>query len=90
MTGINENNKYIAKQLETYEVRFVENQEQQNQQEQSQQKSTTEKVVEAVANVPSTVKETVVPSVHASDSKEDKGSSNDGRGSPKTVQADNS
>lgn len=85
-----DNNKFIPKIPETYEVRFVENQERQGQGEQSQQKSTTEKVVEAVANVPSVVKENVVPSVHASDSKEDKGSSNDGRGSPKIVQADNS
>ncbi|CAH1760398.1 5642_t:CDS:2 [Entrophospora sp. SA101] len=86
MTGINENNKYIPKTPETYEVRFVE---QQNQQEQSEQKSTAGKAAESVANVPSTVKEAIVPSVHASDSKEDKGSSNDGRGSPKIVQADN-
>jgi len=74
-----DNNKFIQKMPETYEVRFVENQEQQRQQEQTEQKSITEKA-----------KEAVVPTVHASDSKEDKGSSNDGRGSPKIVQADNS
>jgi len=70
-----DNNKFIPKLPET-KIEIVLNQEQQTSQE---QKSTTEKAVDSV-------KEAVVPTVYASDSK-GKGSSN-GRGSPKIVQKD--
>jgi hypothetical protein len=59
--------------------------EEQPQQGQGEQKSTTEKVVETVAPVVATAKEELLPTVHASD---DKNKENDGRGSPKIVQAE--
>ena len=74
-----DNNKFIPKIPET-RTEIVLDQEQQTFQE---QKSTTEKAIEAV-------KETVVPTVHASEDKnKGKGnSSSSGRGSPKIVQKD--
>jgi len=61
-----DNNKFIPKIPET-KTEIILNQEQQSQQEQSQQKSTTEKVLETFTPVVVAAKETIVPSVHASD-----------------------
>jgi len=74
-----DNNKFIPKLPET-KTEIILNQEQQTPQE---QKPITEKAFEAV-------KETVVPTVHASEDKnKGKGSSSSsGRGSPKIVQKD--
>jgi len=57
-------NKYIPKLPET-RTQIILNQGQT--QPQTEQKSTTEKAVESIANVASAAKETVIPTVHASD-----------------------
>jgi hypothetical protein len=81
MTGNDSNvNKFIPKIPET-RTEIVLNQEQQKLQEQTEQKSATEKVIETVKEAPKAIKEEVVPTIHASGSK-------DGRGSPKIVQRD--
>jgi len=79
--------KFIPKLPET-KTEIVLNQEQQNLQE---QKPIVEKAVETVADTSSAIKETVLPTVHASDDKnKGKGKeSSSGKGSPKIVQADN-
>ena len=80
-----DNNKYIPKLPET-KAEIVLNQEQQNLQE---KKPIVEKAVETVADTSSAIKETVLPTVHASDDKnKGKSSSSNGRGSPKIVQKD--
>jgi hypothetical protein len=59
-----DNNKYIPKLPET-KTEMVLNQEQN--QPQTEQKSTTQKATETVANVVSSAREAVIPTVHASD-----------------------
>jgi len=86
MTDFNNNNKFIPiPKLPETKTEYVLNEEQPRQQE---QKSATEKIVDSVTNVPSVVKEAVVPAIHASDDKDKGKGSSSGRGSPKIVQKD--